>query len=56
MEACLYRGEKSKKKQKKSVYADLPIPKQRNQNLQEDWVDRLIIGKNSVRLKFQINS
>ena len=42
-------AKKAKRRKKKSVYADLPIPKQRNQNLQEDWVNQLIIGKNSVR-------
>ena len=40
---------KAKRCKQKSVYANLPIPKQKRQNSWEDWVDRLTIGKNSVR-------
>ena len=28
----------------------------RNQNLREEWVDQLAIGKNSVRQTFRVNS
>ena len=50
MEASSYRGEQSKKMlTKNQSMLTYQFRNKRNQNLQEEWVDQLTIGTNSVR-------
>ena len=45
----IQRRTKQKETNKKSVYANFQIPKQKKSKLKEEWVDQLSIGKNSVK-------
>lgn len=53
MEACFYADKQNKYVNKKSVRANLPIPKQKisYQNLREVWIDELARGILHLRNK-----